>query len=558
MSESSSNDEEVVRLSKKDLDDLLERNELLLERCSQLIQRNRDLKEKITGLERGLPKIRIKRSKPYGIKLRRYLSTIFSFSYRNLMRRRWRTTLTVLSLIATITGFMCTVNISQSIGFDLTSGEAERSLFAGIDVGYPYFSDVLITAEHPWWHNLPIGEYFRGPSSLVPEDLLARVRVIPGVEWAGPYVGDVKIHFQGASVSGEPVFKEWMIEHENGSIDVFSSDILMAGVDPNIESKRLGRKRLFVQGRAVQDVGLEVMVGYNFARSHNLTVGDTLIIPAVKHSVTHDSPGKLRERQFRNIWQSFWAWSEDRWQERFRFSIDQEVRMRIVGVFWTTTPYDDFVITTYNNLQGILGFGEKVTCILAKLNPEAEVDQTLNALWSLQDVNIYIPLLRKRYTTGQDQISSAFSSIAPTRFITVANLQNIVISEISAGIFIAAVVYTQVLERRWEIGLLKSLGFGATFILSTLMLEALILGLFAGIIGFIVSSLLSLLSSGILLPTGHFVPLLSSILPKIELKLTLEWGMTAIGLSSATSLVSSFVPAYLAAMLTPIEAMRRG
>jgi len=558
LSRSSSNGEEVVPLSKKDLDDLLDLNEVLLERCSQLTQRNRDLKEKIADLEHVPSEIGIKRSKPYGTKLRRYIETIFSFSYRNLMRRRWRTTLTVLSLIAAITGFMCTANISQSIGFDLTSGEAERSLFAGIDVGYPYFCDVVIAAEHPWWHDLPIGEHFRGPSSLVPEDLLATVRVTPGIEWAEPYVGDVKIQFQDGSLSGEPVPKEWMIEHEDGSIDIFSSDILMAGVDPSIESIRLGRRSFFVQGRAVQDVGQEVMVGYNFARSHNLTVGDTLVIPAEKHSCTHDSPGKLRERQFRNIWQSFWTWSEDRWQERFHFSIEEEARMKIVGVFWTTTPYDDYVIAAYNNLQELFGFGGRVTCILVKLNPEADVDQTLNALWSLQDVNIYMPLLRKRYTTGQDQIGSAFSGIAPTRFITVANLQNIIISEVAAGIFIAAVVYTKVLERRWEIGLLKSLGFGAAFILSTLMVEALILGLFAGIIGFIVSSLLSLLSSGILLPTGYFVPLLSSILPKIELKLTLEWGMMAIGLSAATSLVSSLVPAYLAAMLTPIEAMRRG
>ncbi len=558
MSKSSHDDEEAVRLRKKDLDELLDLNEVLLKRCSQLIQKNRDLKEKVAGLERRLPEVSFKRSKPFGLRFRRYPETILSFSYRNLLRRRWRTTLTVLSLIAAITGFMCTVNISQSIGFDLTSGEAERSLFAGIDVGYPYFCDVLITKEHSWWHDLPIGEHFRGPSSLLPEDLLAEIRATPGIEWAEPYVGDVKIQFQDTSLDSELASKKWLIEHEDGSVDLFSSDILISGVDANVESKRLGQRGLFFQGRAIQGVGQEVMVGYNFAKSHNLSVGDTLVIPAEKLSCIHDSPGKLRERQFRNIWQSFWAWAEDRWQERFYFSIEKEIRMKIVGVFWTTTPYDDYVVTAYNDLQEIFGFGKRVTCIFIKLKPEVGVDQTLNTLWSLPDVNVYIPLLRKRYSTGQDQFGSAFSSVAPTKFVAVANLQNIIISEIAAGVFIAAVVYTQVLERRWEIGLLKSLGFGATFILSTLMVEALILGLFAGIIGFFVSSMLSILSSGILLPTGDFVPLLSSFLPEIELRLTFDWGMMAIGLSTATSLISSLVPAYLAAMLPPIEAMRRG
>jgi ABC-type antimicrobial peptide transport system permease subunit len=42
------------------------------------------------------------------------------------------------------------------------------------------------------------------------------------------------------------------------------------------------------------------------------------------------------------------------------------------------------------------------------------------------------------------------------------------------------------------------------------------------------------------------------------LKLTVEWGVLAIGLSAATSLISSFIPAFLAAILSPIEAMRRG
>jgi len=540
----------TIRLKKKDLDDLLKLNEALLERYNQLYQRNRVLKEKAESLERSLTPVVARRSKPFGSGFRRYVGTVTSFSYRNLFRRRWRTTLTALSLIAAVTGFLCTVNISQSIGFEMTSGEAERALFAGVDVGYPYFSDILVASKHPWWYNIPLGDPFRGPSSLVPGDILARVRSAPGVDWAEPYVGDVQIQFDEAAIGKGISRKEWIVRHEGGAVDRFSSNIMMAGVDPDVEPKRMGDRSLFLQGRSIQGTGYEVMIGYNFAKSHNLSVGDTLIIPGETHICTHDSPGKLRESGFRSVWQSFWTWSEDQWQERFNIS------MKVVGIYWTTTPYDNYVITTYTGLQEMLGFGNRVTAIFVKLEAEAEVEKTLNALWSLENVEIYIPLLRKRYTTGQDQVGSAFSGVAPTKFVTMANLQNIVISEVAAGIFIASVVYTSVHERRWEIGLLKSLGFKSSFVLSTLMMEALILGLFAGIVGFLVASLLSVLSTGIVLPTGQFILLLSSMLPRMELKMTIGWGVLAIGLSTATSLASSLIPAYFAATLPPIEAMR--
>lgn len=59
-------DEEAVQLKKKDLDDLLRDNELLIERCSQLINRNRELEEKVEDLERSLTVVSLGRSQPYG------------------------------------------------------------------------------------------------------------------------------------------------------------------------------------------------------------------------------------------------------------------------------------------------------------------------------------------------------------------------------------------------------------------------------------------------------------------------------------------------------------
>jgi len=558
LSEETSEEEKLIFLRRRDLDELLRLNDLLVEQCSELIQKNRSLTERAARLRESLTPARTESLSFRRGSFGRVLKTIFSFSYRNLFRRRWRTLLTVLSLIATVTGFVCTANISQSIGFDLTSGEAERALFAGIDVGYPYYCDVIVAPEHPWWYNLPIGEPFRSPSSLIPEQLLWRVRNLPGVEWVQPYIGDIKISFSASSLSQDTPRQAWLVRHGNGEVDRFSSDILMTGIDPQIELDRLGKRIIFHEGGLIEGSGLRVMVGYNFAQTHGLSIGDTIIISAERHLCVHNSPGKLRETRFRSVWQSFWAWYENRWQEYFGFSINKEITLTVEGIFWTSTPYDNHIVADYRDMQEIFDFGGRLTALFVKLSSDLEMKDTLESLWSLPDVEIYMPLLRKRYTTGQDRVGSAFSGVAPTRFVTIANMQNIIVSEVAASLFIGTVVYTSVYERRWEIGLLKALGFGSTFILSTLMLEALILGLFAGIMGFLFSSMLSVLSTGIWLSSDLFIPLLYSHIPAIPLKLTLDWSIMAVGLSMGTSLISSLIPAFMASRLPPVEAMRRG
>ncbi len=61
-------DSEMVQLRKSDLDNLLKDNEMLIERCSKLIQRNKELEEKIVDLEGSKTTLGLGRSQPYGTK----------------------------------------------------------------------------------------------------------------------------------------------------------------------------------------------------------------------------------------------------------------------------------------------------------------------------------------------------------------------------------------------------------------------------------------------------------------------------------------------------------
>jgi hypothetical protein len=66
LSEGSFRDEESVQVQKKDLDNMLRDNELLIDRCSQLIQRNTDLEGQVSELEHSLTMASLGRSQSYG------------------------------------------------------------------------------------------------------------------------------------------------------------------------------------------------------------------------------------------------------------------------------------------------------------------------------------------------------------------------------------------------------------------------------------------------------------------------------------------------------------
>jgi len=435
------------------------------------------------------------------------------------------------------------LTVSESVGFRIMSEYAQRSLFSGVGAGYPYFCDLLIVAEHPWWNP------FRNPSSLVPESVLSDVRTIPGVEWAEPYVGDILVYFSHFEEIGGMQYREWYVRHKNGTEDGHSSDVFLAGVDSMIEKERLEGKVLLLNGSLSLERENSAIVGYKFAESNNITVGDTVIFTTDNFGAEHDVPGAFHGKKPGSLWEALVFQLENPWQERFSLRTRHELRLEVSGIFWSKTPYDNFIVTSYKSLQNVFGLEERVTSILVKLNTDADVGQILNSLWSMPGVNIYTPTVRKHYVKGsQVVVATEVSGISPTRYVNIANLQIALLLEVATAAFIMAVVFTNVTERRVEIGLLRAVGFKVRFVISILMAEALILGLVAGLIGFFVASALSILSNTLLL----------SILPQIGLKLTVEWWITAIALSTVTSIFSSLLPAYRAATVPPIDAMRRG
>jgi putative ABC transport system permease protein len=109
------------------------------------------------------------------------------------------------------------------------------------------------------------------------------------------------------------------------------------------------------------------------------------------------------------------------------------------------------------------------------------------------------------------------------------------------GFGIANIMFVSVKERTSQIGIQKSLGAKRYFILLQYIFEAVFLSLFGGILGLILVFLGTLLGEDVL---------------KMELILTVKNIVLALAVSGFIGFIFGFVPAYSAARLDPVRAMR--
>lgn len=107
-------------------------------------------------------------------------------------------------------------------------------------------------------------------------------------------------------------------------------------------------------------------------------------------------------------------------------------------------------------------------------------------------------------------------------------------------IFVLLSMYTTITERRKEIGILKSLGASKPFIIRVIEGEALMIGIFGVVIGFIVS-----IGASLAIEAVWELPFLFSA----------GWVATAIGIAIAGSLVGALYPAWRASGIDPVEVM---
>ncbi|OQX86444.1 MAG: hypothetical protein B6D55_06035, partial [Candidatus Omnitrophica bacterium 4484_70.2] len=121
------------------------------------------------------------------------------------------------------------------------------------------------------------------------------------------------------------------------------------------------------------------------------------------------------------------------------------------------------------------------------------------------------------------------------------------ISLLVGGVGIMNTMYTSVLERTKEIGVMKAVGAKDRDILTIFLIESGLIGLVGGVIGCIL---------GIALAIGITQFAASAGLGFLEAKISLELIIFAIGFSFIIGAVSGVLPARRASRLQPVEALR--
>lgn len=102
-------------------------------------------------------------------------------------------------------------------------------------------------------------------------------------------------------------------------------------------------------------------------------------------------------------------------------------------------------------------------------------------------------------------------------------------------------MYTAIIERTREIGILKSLGATKRFIIFEIMKEALIIAIFGIVSGYLL--------------TLAATQMIVGLFPTLEVEMSLEWMINAAAISIIATAVGTLYPSWRASRLDPVEAL---
>ena len=150
------------------------------------------------------------------------------------------------------------------------------------------------------------------------------------------------------------------------------------------------------------------------------------------------------------------------------------------------------------------------------------------------------------YTDITGLLMSSVSTIVDS--VTYVLIAFVSISLIVSSIMIGIITYISVLERTKEIGILRAIGASKRNISSIFNAETFIVGLFAGVLGIVVTLILNI-------PINYIIHTLTGN-PDITAVLPIQGGVLLVVLSVILTLISGLIPSKQAAKKDPVLALR--
>jgi len=216
-------------------------------------------------------------------------------------------------------------------------------------------------------------------------------------------------------------------------------------------------------------------------------------------------------------------------------------KFKIVGILTETESgeedgADDMIIIPYTVMQRLMGSGNISTIYMRSTNhaeTENIVTKTKTLLYGLYENEDYYRV------TSQEAMLETLSSITDTLMIVLGGIA--AISLVVGGIGIMNIMLVSVTERTREIGIRKAIGARKGNILIQFLIESLLITGLAGLVGIGIGCLIIYIIDQV-----GLVPAMYSI----------DWMLISFGSSLAIGVLFGMFPAYKAASLDPIVALR--
>lgn len=149
------------------------------------------------------------------------------------------------------------------------------------------------------------------------------------------------------------------------------------------------------------------------------------------------------------------------------------------------------------------------------------------------------------YTDASETMSQTISSMVDT--VSVILIAFAAISLVVSTVMIGIITYVSVVERTKEIGIMRAIGARKRDITRIFNAETIIIGLASGVLGVILTYILSIPASSIISKTVG-----------VEFTVLLQpyWAIALIGISVLLTLIAGFFPSRIAAKKDPVVALR--
>lgn len=218
---------------------------------------------------------------------------------------------------------------------------------------------------------------------------------------------------------------------------------------------------------------------------------------------------------------------------------EKEVEVKVVGVLERTGTQDDGTIfLPIRTVQRVFDIPDELTAIGIKVKKEADIKAFEEKMYKLPDVQV----------VSLTQVKTTIMTLVSTARVMVFSIALIAILIAMMGV--VNTVLMSVMERRQEIGILKSMGAMAVDIFKLVWLETIILCVGGGLIGTGLSLLTARLTDILVRNLLPYSP--SGGLVSIDLGLVLM----SLGVVTAIGLASGVYPSWKAARMRPLDTIR--